>query len=244
MTYTLTVRKLAWILGGLILLFTVINAVLLIIIYGLDMRNDLFTMLEFRFRVDFERNFPTLFSSGLLFLCSLFLLLIACFTRQKNMRYVFHWALLALIFLFLSVDEFFMIHEKLHTPLKTLMQDAASGIFHYPWVIPYFLAFIVLSLVYLRFFFALPHTTRLWFVISAVCFVGGAVGIEMLSAYMHDAGNLSEHGTGTQLANGPYMAVSALEECMEMTGAALFACALLHYIRTAFGKQQLILALE
>ena len=85
------------------------------------------------------------------------------------------------------------------------------------WVIPYGFAVLVLAAVYLRFLVRLSRTTRYYFILAALLFLGGAIGVEMLSAWEKD---LNDY---TIL----YYVLYSLEEFLEMIGVAVFIYALL-----------------
>ncbi len=53
---------------------------------------------------------------------------------------------LGIIFLFLSIDEGFQIHENIGDMAKYI---DSTGVLYFPWVVPYGFAVIVFILVYL-----------------------------------------------------------------------------------------------
>src|SRR5262245_53620487 len=63
------------------------------------------------FSLSYEQNVPTWYSSALLLVCSMLLALCATYARKKGAGYVRHWWLLAIAFLYISVDETVSIHE-------------------------------------------------------------------------------------------------------------------------------------
>lgn len=171
-----------------------------------------------------ELNIPTLYSSFALLVCSLLLLLITLKQREAKRPWV-SWAGLSLIFAFLSLDEVASIHERLTEPVRDSLNT--SGLLFYAWVIPYFIAFVVLGVLYLNFFFRLPARTRFLFTVSAILFVTGAVGMELLGGWRAET-----HGE----ANLIYCLMYTVEELLEMIGAATFIYALLGYMVHQFGE--------
>lgn len=173
-----------------------------------------------RFDLDWERNIPTLFSSLLILSCALLLFYIAASSRRASDRWARHWAFLALVFVYLVVDEAASLHEMLILPLRKRFDLAPA--FHYPWVVPAFVCVVVFGLVYLPFIRALRGRTRWLFLSAAAVYVGGALGMEMVCGYM-----FVEYGEQS-LA---YLVAMTLEETMEMTGMVIFLYALLDFLR-------------
>ena len=92
-------------------------------------RNTFEDIVEF-FGLSYEQNLPTWYSSSLLLLCAVCLLLIALdkFRQQADFRY--RWLILSLLFFYISLDETATLHEHL-SELFDL-----PGNFFYGWVIP------------------------------------------------------------------------------------------------------------
>ncbi len=169
-----------------------------------------------------ERNVPTWFSSVLLLMGSALLAVVGRGTKQAGNRDHRWWIALALIFLFLAVDESLSFHEKLNRPFAT--EHEAEGVFHYAWVIPYGVLVLVLGLLSLRFLLRLPSATRLRLVVAAALYVGGAVGMEML------AGVIAVH-SGSEESLAGHVA-TAFEESLEMSGVIVMIYALLTHIES------------
>lgn len=129
------------------------------------------------FNFGLEQNIPTLFSSFILILSSLLLFTISFSHRKLNGSYL-PWFGLALIFLFLSIDEFAMIHERLTLPVRETLN--ASGIFFYAWVIPYGVALLLFLAVYAKFLISLKRKNLVLFVLSGTIYISGAIGLELL----------------------------------------------------------------
>jgi hypothetical protein len=169
------------------------------------------------FSLSRESNVPTWYSSSLLLACSFLLALIAATKRREGARYVRHWVGLAVIFLYISMDEASQIHELLNN-----LWDL-PGIFYFPWVIPAGILVALFAITYLPFLFHLPPKTRLKVASAGVIYVGGALGVELILGYWSDV-----HGTD----NFGYSLIDWVEELMEMLGASLFCSALLDYLGT------------
>ena len=167
------------------------------------------------FNVAHERNIPTLYSAIALTVAATLLATNARHSWEKCDGQYRYWAGLALIFLFLAFDEGTKIHEQLSGVMERWVTP--KGYLYWLWVIPYGFAVLVLAAVYLRFLVRLSRTTRYYFILAALLFLGGAIGVEMLSAWEKD---LNDH---TIL----YAVLYSLEEFLEMIGVAVFIYALL-----------------
>ena len=165
-----------------------------------------------------ESNIPTLFSSTILIIASALLFLISSIKKNTNHPYS-AWVVLAIIFLFLSIDETSSLHEKLTIPLKSSLNT--SGLLFYAWVIPYGLALLIFIASYTTFLFHLPQKTRNLFILSGLTFVIGAIGFELLGGMQDEA-----HGQ----YNLTYILYYSCEELLEMLGVSIFIYTLASYI--------------
>jgi len=170
------------------------------------------------FNVARERNIPTLYSVIALTVAATLLATNARHSWEKCDGQYRYWAGLALIFLFLAFDEGTKIHEQLGGVMKRWVTP--KGYLYWLWVIPYGSAVLVLAAVYLRFMIRLSRTTRYYFILAALLFLGGAIGFDMLQgreAYL----NIGSDKTIL------YCVLYSLEEFLEMIGVAVFIYALL-----------------
>jgi hypothetical protein len=176
------------------------------------------------FYVDAEGNIPTFFSAMLLLFASLLLAFITVLKRSSRDSYRYHWGILALILLFMAVDEAVGLHEMLNKVgwLVTGGQRKEDRtIFFFGWVLFGMAMVMIVALSYLKFFFNLPLRTRIQFFTAAAVFVGGAMGVEILGGYY-----AKSHGEG----NFQYSMFATVEEGLEMAGVVVFINALLMYI--------------
>lgn len=174
------------------------------------------------FSVDKEENVPTYFSTFLLIFAALLLSVITVLERKRNNSYTFYWAILSSGFLVMAGDELLQFHERVSWPVRKqlgLLGDDYWGIFHYAWVIPYFIIVAILGLFFLRFWLSLPKTTRLAFLLAATLYIGGAIGCELVGGYIAQTLKLEEHMI--------YVMITTLEEGLEMAGVIVFIWALL-----------------
>lgn len=173
------------------------------------------------FYVDAEGNIPTGFSTFLLLFASLLLAVITVLERQQTASPVLYWATLSFGFLFMAADEALSFHERLISPLRTLLGNANLGIFYFAWVIPGIALVLVLASFFLRFLLRLPAKTKRVFLTAATLYIGGAIGVELIGgswAELHGKRNLM------------YSMIATVEESLEMMGVIVFIWALLAYI--------------
>lgn len=168
-----------------------------------------------------EQNIPTLYSSFTLFFAGVLLFIIGL-AHKKISASGIPWFGLALIFTFLSLDEFAMIHERSIGPVRTLLDT--SGYLFFAWVIPYGVGLLLLFAIYAKFLFRLPKRTLHLFLTSGFLFVLGAIGIEMIEGQV-----IATRGYGFV-----FQMCQTVEELLEMLGVALFIYALLDYMVKKF----------
>lgn len=170
-----------------------------------------------------DSSVPTYFSSLLLLSCALLLAWTAHLKRVAGEAKWFVWSALAALFVLLSLDEVAMIHERGGMILMTLYPSVnqLGGMLHYKWILIGLPATAILAILLIPWFFGLSRRLQLLFALSAAIFVGGAVGVEMINASVHDT-------VGAHTA--AYVLGTALEESMEMLGATLFLYALLDHV--------------
>jgi len=170
------------------------------------------------FDLSMESNIPSWYASSTLLLCAILLAVIALAKKKECASYVLHWIALSIVFLYLSLDEAISIHENWNAPVAALVD--AQGFLFWAWVIPGMALVLIFALAYLRFLTALPAKTRRLFIVAGTVYVGGAIGMESVSARHFDF-----YGFGIG-----YEILSHVEEVLEMTGVLFFLYALLKYI--------------
>jgi len=180
------------------------------------------------FNVDAEKNIPTFYSAIALLIASTLLFFITATHKKMNDPYI-SWAILAILFLFLSIDEISSIHESLTLPTRNLFDT--SGLLYFAWVIPYGIALIIFVCAYLKFLLSLPKHIMILFITSGIIFIMGAIGFELLG------GREAELNGKQGLL---YAIFYTCEEFFEMIGIALFIYTLLTYIVTQFGSLKII----
>lgn len=171
------------------------------------------------FSVNLEGSIPTWYSTLLLFACAGLLGFIAIMKRKNDDSFARHWAGLAFIFLYLSIDEGVAIHELLTDPLQAAFNT--TGYLTFAWLIVFVPLLGVVGLLYVRFLLHLSPQMRNRILLAAMLYVGGAVVVESISA------NRWYLDGGVSFA---YLAIATVEELFEMWGVILFMDVLLQHV--------------
>jgi hypothetical protein len=172
------------------------------------------TLLVELFSLSVEGNVPTWYATCLLFACGEALFGIARTRAHMGAPFARHWWALGGVFLFMSLDEAIEIHEHLAYVVE------GRGLFYFSWIIPATAVLIVLGGAYLRFLLHLASETRRRFIIAGVIYISGALLCELplgLWTERHGDDNLG------------YALIDAVEETLELGGAAYFLIALRAY---------------
>ncbi|MCP5099322.1 MAG: hypothetical protein GY943_27530 [Chloroflexi bacterium] len=182
--------------------------------------DGMITLLIDLFSVNLEESIPTWYATLLLFISAGLLAFIAAAKSKKKDAYTRYWIGLAIIFLYLSMDEGAAIHEIVVDPLQAMFNT--TGYLTFAWQIVFVPLVLVFALVYLRFLFHLPSRIRNYVILAGVLYVGGAIVIEGISAnrWYLDGG-----------VSFPYLAIATVEELSEMLGVVVFIYALLLHAR-------------
>ena len=186
--------------------------------FGLDLTSSQSFGFIVLFDLNGEANVPTWFSSIMLATCAVMLALIAIAKQATADRWFRHWLALSVIFLLMSLDEIASIHERSMRPMHNLFE--LGPIFTNAWVLIAMPLLVVFLLLYARFLFSLPRRTGWLFVLSGVIYIGGVVGIEMISGLM-------KYNYG--LEDLRFALVTTIEESLEMLGITAFLYALTDY---------------
>jgi hypothetical protein len=170
--------------------------------------------------VDLERSLPTLFSTGAMATAASVCAAIAYGRRRLGATDVRYWVGLSVVFAVLAIDEFASLHERSIQPLRDLV-SIEGGALWYAWVIPGIVVVGAFAVIVTPFLRRLPRSTRRGLLIAGALFVGGAIGVEMLSASVASDGSRMEPA---------YVLIVHVEEALEMLGIAVLMFTLLAYI--------------
>lgn len=179
-----------------------------------------FTDRIYRLDLDTEASLPTWLSSGLMLVCALTLLAIGVQARRHGLVKALPWLLLSAAFFFLSLDESISLHEWLSAAIAARVDN--TGIFYFVWAVPALVLCIAGLACFLPFILGFKGTDRALLVGSAVVFLAGAVGVEML-------GGMEAEAAGIETLR--YRLLSTLEETLEFSGLLLFLLFLLRRLR-------------
>jgi len=183
------------------------------------------------FDLNMEGNVPSTYSTLLLLFAAALLYVIGIAKKQESKttagssedgkkNYYRYWRALAIIFLFLAVDEAGSIHELTMEPLREWF--SLGGYFHFAWVIPAAILVGIFVAMYIPFLLYIPRRFALMFTFSGAIYVSGALGMEMVGSKYFS----THHG----VHDANYLAITTVEESLEMAGVIVFIYALLTYM--------------
>ena len=203
--------------GFLILILFLQN---IIFVFFLN-RNDFIGNL---FNLDLEFNIPSLYSSYL-FLYSCYLLF--KISRKKSMKGDKNiLRIFSLIFFVFSIDEFFMLHERLPS---FLYDQELKIIFLFPflkyWFFSYTIFFILISILFIPFLKKQTKNIKFIILLSGVIYFSGAVGMEVINYLFIKFTNIDRQDI-------LFKSLFTIEEILEMIGLNLFNIALLKKIKS------------
>lgn len=173
--------------------------------YNQLVQNDFSGWLLRAFHLDVEGNVPSFFACGLWGL-NAFLFFLAWQAQRREPERPWRWLALAGLFFFFAFDELTSLHEHLVPACRAAF--GASGVFSCAWIIPYGLGILLLAAWMVPMVWKLPRPIRFWYLASALVFVGGSIGLEML-----EGPYLEKHARDLT-----YFCLMTLEETMEMAG--------------------------
>lgn len=181
--------------------------------------NKIFMILN----MDSEKSLPTFFVIIEWLICVALLAAITWFRRKEWWQFIY-WLGILLAFAFLTADEQMSIHEAMITPVRSTLKT--SGLLFFAWIIPYSIALLILTIIYLRFMIALPSRTRWLFILACALFLSGALGIELF-----EGRHVEQYGRELVYA----LFYVAIEETLEMAGLLVFIYALMSYLVNQLG---------
>lgn len=159
------------------------------------------------FDVGREYNMATWFASGLWLLLGALTAIIAS-TRP---RHRWSWWLFSVVALLASVDEYLELHERLDIPgarLAEMLPFDAS----FTWVIAGAPIALVVALLLLRLWLALPRRSQVGIALGGVLFLAGAIGVETVNGQTLAANEW--------VVTDAYIYGTMIEEFLEMVGVA------------------------
>lgn len=226
--YSINPRKISFILGGIAIVLAVLSLIGEYYLSNilLDEESVQAQVIDL-FSVNLEDSIPTWYSTINLYHAAVLLGLITLAKYRQNDRFRRYWLGLAVIFLYMSIDEGAAIHEMFSDFMEVYVD--ATGLFTFAWVVVGAPIMLVVALIYLRFVLNLPPRTRNLFFLAGALYVGGALVVEAISA-----------STYTEDLSFRYLAIATVEELCEMLGVVTLIYTLLSYL----GEMQLEVALH
>lgn len=168
--------------------------------------------------LDEENNIPTWFASMLLALAGFSLIFVGLMKYQARDRHFWQWFAIALIPLFLSLDDMAQLHEALSRPLSD--EYGLGGPLYWAWVVAALPLVLVLTVLFLPFLRRLPARTALLLLAGAGMTFSGGVVLEMFEGWMVDA-----HGQGGAVL----FSMVTIQEVTEMIGSIIALYAVIDY---------------
>jgi len=227
MPLTLSRRRIELFLLVAAILLTLLGTASEVSYYLLDHKRLLGAVRQFSLAE--EANIPTWYSAMLLAACALCLAAIAMSQSPDRPNYRRHWLILALIFVYMSMDEAAVIHEMTIRPIREAF--GLGGALYYAWTLPAALLMALFLASYLGFLRHLPAGSRNRFILAGLVYVGGAFGTEFIVSYWWDT-------HGDDFTNGM---LNVIQESMEIAGASLFLSALLRHLAGVTGEMRVVI---
>ena len=163
------------------------------------------------FDLNEERNVPSKFSAAQLALATVLLLVLFRRSRGPHSRDRRYWLALAAVFAYMTLDEYFSIHERLDIPVTNLL--GPGSVPKFAWVVPYAVLLAVFAIGFFRFWWRQPRIIRWQLAVAGSIYVGGALGMELIGSHL--ANTVGD-------ASPLYLMEVVVEESMELIGIALF----------------------
>jgi hypothetical protein len=178
-----------------------------------------------------ELSLPTLFATLLLGASASLAGLIGWTARNAGDPFARWWFVLAVILAAVMVDEAITMHEEAIAPLRDAL-GVTEGWLFFAWVIPAALIALLFFVVSIPFLRSLPSQTRNDLIFSAALIISGALGVEMIGGWY-----LSTRGDSFT-----YEMIGAIEETLELLGAAYLVRSLLGHLGRTSAELRFTLA--
>jgi len=167
-----------------------------------------------------EMSVAAWYSSLLLIVSAGLFAIAAGIARQTGAPFARSWTGLAVVFVYLSLDEAASIHEWSIAPLRERF-GITEGWLYFAWVVPAAALVVIFAIAYVPFLLRLPSTTRTGFIVAGMVFVGGALGVETISAWYNTTRGGNDY---------IYQLIGAVEEVFEMAGIVILLMTLISYL--------------
>lgn len=217
-SFSLSPKRVAYALVGMFVFLLLAHGIGLLSTYGFG-HDRVFGLVPL-FNIALEHNVPTLFAT-LLLLSNGFLFFVLFRAGDTSSQREYWWLVLSLVFCFLAVDEFAVIHEGLINPLRRAL--GVGGYLFFAWIIPYAIGVAVLALLVVPAIWHLGWRYRFLFGASGLVYLGGAIGVEMIGGNYYQANQ--------RQVDLNYRLLQTVEESLEFVGLIILVYTLLDLIR-------------
>ncbi len=223
MPVTVSLRRLNWALGIAVVAIAVLGLIseLLLSVYQVDWAFGLVPLLN----LSYETNIATWYTSVLLLGCAVALGGVTWARFSQQALYARHWAVLAVAFACLSVNELVRAHEVVNPALAD--PHILGGLFVLSWVIPLSLLAALFVFAYRGFYAHLAQSFRFWFAIAGGSYVGGGLVTELALNLWY-----TSHG-GSNLVFG---LLNLAQGSLQILGASVFFSALIAFVGAEIGE--------
>lgn len=176
------------------------------------------------FDVGREYNLPTWYASLLWGMLGVLAALYAALARRRRWA----WALFAVVAFTASVDEFLELHERLDA-IGNALQPYLPFTLWFTWVLAGAPVLLVVAALLLRLVLSLPSAARTGILVAGAMFGLGAIGVETLGGLrLVQAGGIPDP---------TFIAITLVEEFLEMTALALAVASLLSLVERDRGER-------
>lgn len=178
-----------------------------------------FAIHEFHFHG--QNNFPTYYSMALAAVAVLQMIFLGIRSIVRRERFVFHWMLMAAIFIFLAFEETLELHKQLGEAIREQVQIDLTGYLNFAWYLPVILGLILLLLVYLPFLRDLSPRQRARIILGGLVFLVGTIGMESLGSRLISDGLITFF---------QFVMLANVIELVKLIGISIYAAVLMQII--------------
>lgn len=183
-----------------------------------------------RFDLGAEISIPSWFTTTLLSVVGAVCVGVAAVSQAAERR---RWFVLAVIFVYLSVDEGSSLHEAIGEQVSTML-DIRSGPFFFAWVIPFGVVLLLAAPFLVALLMSFEPRVRRLFAFAGALYVTGAIGVEMIGGWMMGEVFNDRLDPG----HAAVWLLVCLEESLENAGIVVATLAALVALRKALRQQQ------
>ena len=179
------------------------------------------------FDLNHENNVPNFFSGSLFLLNAVLVWLVSQLPTLTHRSKV--WVSLAAVFVFLSYDELFGVHEQLTRPMREALHT--TGFLYYPWIIAYVAPLLAVIAWFFPTWRTLEAVARTRLLVAAALYLLGVIVMEMIGGAYDEAFGRRTLGWGLLVA---------VEESLEMAGLIVLADTLFMMLRPSAGGAPIV----